>query len=59
MANRDITLKLDPKTAAVFDKKGYTIDKKLSEGAFGQVFRGLDVKSGILVAIKVRFDYTS
>ena len=48
-------IELDEKTAAVFKKKGYTIEKKLNEGAFGQVFKGLDTKTGDPVAIKVMF----
>ena len=49
------SLRLDPKTMAVFNKKGYTIEKKLNEGAFGQVFKGRNVKTEEEVAIKVMF----
>lgn len=35
--------------------EGYTLEKKLNEGAFGQVFRGKDTKNGEPVAIKVMF----
>lgn len=33
----DETADIDPKTKAVFAKKGYEITKKLGAGAFGQV----------------------
>src|ERR1700712_2696748 len=32
-------LQIDEKTLRVFKKKGYKIDKRLSAGAFGQVYR--------------------
>ncbi|XP_054153445.1 testis-specific serine/threonine-protein kinase 2-like [Oppia nitens] len=48
------TIDLDPKTAAVMKKKGYEFQKKLSQGAFGQVYKGTNSKTGIeTVAIKV------
>src|SRR5699024_2813827 len=47
------SIKLDPKTEAVFKKKGYNIEKMLNEGAFGQVYKGSNTRSGELVAIKV------
>ena len=47
------TIKLDPKTEAVFKKKGYKIEKMLNEGAFGQVYKGCNTKTGEEVAIKV------
>ena len=47
------TIKLDPKTEAVFKRKGYSIEKMLNEGAFGQVYKGANNKTGELVAIKV------
>lgn len=47
------TIKLDPKTEAVFRKKCYTIEKMLNEGAFGQVYKGTNTATGELVAIKV------
>ncbi|KAH7637751.1 testis-specific serine/threonine-protein kinase 4 [Dermatophagoides farinae] len=47
------SIRLDPKTAAVFRKKGYSVDKKLNEGAFGQVYKGSNTKTGELVAVKV------
>ena len=52
---KDGVLELEPKTAAVFQRKGYTILKKLNEGAFGQVFKGQNIKNNSLVAIKVMF----
>lgn len=39
------TLELDPKTEAVFKKKGYKLDKLLSHGAFGWVYKGTYVKA--------------
>ena len=44
---------LDPKTQAVFKKKGYELQKKLSAGAFGQVFKAKNTKSDETVAVKV------
>jgi len=44
---------LDPKTEAVFKKKGYKIQKKLSEGAFGQVYKAVNTKTEDLCAVKV------
>lgn len=52
---KDDTLTLNDQTMNVFRKKGYTIQKKLSEGAFGQVFKGTYSKTGQDVAIKVIF----
>lgn len=48
-------LKLNDQMKAVFKKKGYTIEEKLNEGAFGQVYKGKDTKTGTTVAIKVMF----
>ena len=45
----------DSKTMAVVRHKGYEVEKKLNEGAFGQVFKGRNVHTGELVAIKVMF----
>lgn len=47
------SIQLDDKTAAVFKKKGYCVQKKLAEGAFGQVYKGMQVKTGETVAVKV------
>lgn len=48
-----MSITLDPKTAAVFKRKGYSIEKKLNEGAFGQVYKGQNMKTGEFVAVKV------
>ncbi len=51
---KEETLTLNEQTMNVFKKKGYTIQKKLSEGAFGQVFKGTYTKTEQDVAIKVQ-----
>ena len=33
------TIEVDPRTKAVFDRKGYIVQKKISQGAFGQVYK--------------------
>jgi serine kinase len=53
MGGSDEPIKLDSKTEAVFKKKGYELKKKLAEGAFGQVYKAVNTKSGDLVAVKV------
>ncbi|XP_054160102.1 testis-specific serine/threonine-protein kinase 4-like [Oppia nitens] len=50
---KDETINLDPKTEAVFKKKGYELQKKLAEGAFGQVYKAKNTKTGDKVAVKV------
>lgn len=50
---KDEIIKLDPKTDAVFKKKHYKVEKKLNEGAFGQVYKGYNTKTGDQVAVKV------
>ena len=45
--------KLDERTERVLKRKGYIIDKKLSAGAFGQVFKAKKEKSGEAAAVKV------
>lgn len=50
---RDETIEVDPKTKAVFDRKGYVVLKKISEGAFGQVYKAKNVKRGEMDAVKV------
>lgn len=55
MDNKEKNIKLNEQTMAVFKKKGYTIEEKLAEGAFGQVFRGKDTKTDNTVAIKIMF----
>ncbi|KAI1289347.1 CBL-interacting serine/threonine-protein kinase 15 [Halotydeus destructor] len=46
-------IKLDEKTAAVFTKKGYDVTDKISEGAFGQVYKAKKLDQGIMSAVKV------
>jgi 5'-AMP-activated protein kinase catalytic alpha subunit len=46
-------IELDPKTEAVFKKKGYKMQKKLSQGAFGQVYKGINTNTEELCAVKV------
>lgn len=42
-----------PKTQRVFDRKGYKAETKISEGAFGEVYKGYSTSTGDKVAIKV------
>lgn len=44
---------LDPKTKAVFDRKGYRVLGKISQGAFGKVFKAERTETGTLSAVKV------
>lgn len=44
---------LDVKTKAVFDKKGYEVLDKISEGAFGKVFTSINRRKGEMAAVKV------
>ena len=46
-------IELDSKTAQVLTRKGYFIEKKLNEGAFGQVYLGKTGKEKEKVAVKV------
>lgn len=46
-------IELDPKTAAVFQKKGYEVQTKIGEGAFGKVYKARSTKDGIMTAVKV------
>lgn len=46
-------IQLDPKTKAVLDKKGYEVQEKISEGAFGQVYRAWSVNEKKMAAVKV------
>ena len=47
------TFDLDSKTEAVLKKKGYQLKKKLSAGAFGQVYTALCLNDGLLYAVKI------
>lgn len=44
---------IDPKTLAVFKKKGYKLEKPLGAGAYGLVYKGQIVESQTLIACKV------
>jgi serine/threonine protein kinase len=44
---------LDDKTKAVFDRKGYQVEWKISEGAFGQVYTAKNMKRNEVDAVKV------
>lgn len=44
---------IDAKTKAVFDRKGYTVLTKISEGAFGQVYKARNEKRKEIDAVKV------
>ncbi len=45
---------IDEKVKAVFDKKGYQLQCKVGSGAFGQVYRAVNVKrDNLLCAVKV------
>lgn len=46
-------IELDPKTEAVFTRKGYVVTDKISEGAFGQVYKATKISDGTLAAVKV------
>lgn len=46
-------LELDAKTKAVFDRKGYDIQKRLAGGAFGQVYLAYSKKKDRKCAVKV------
>lgn len=50
---RDETIQVDAKTDAVFKRKGYIVLKKISEGAFGEVYKAKNVKRGEMDAVKV------
>lgn len=52
-AMSDNDLELDSKTKAVFDRKGYLVLKKISQGAFGKVYKAKRTQSGTLSAVKV------
>lgn len=48
----DDALRLDPRTADVFKKKGYEVTQYLNKGAYGKVYKGFNVLMGVPVAIK-------
>ena len=49
----DSDLDLDSKTKAVFDRKGYKVLGKISQGAFGKVYKAKRTETGTLSAVKV------
>ena len=53
MGDNEVMADLDPKTKAVFKKKGYYLEKKLSQGAYGQVYKAKNTKTDETVAVKV------
>lgn len=44
---------LDPKTERVLTARGYVVEHKISEGAFGKVYTARDTKKNIPAAVKV------
>ena len=52
-SSRKERIQLDPKTAAVFQKKGYDVMERIGEGAFGKVYKARSTKDGIMTAVKV------
>lgn len=47
------SVEVDSKTAAVLDKKGYIVLKKISAGAFGEVYKAKNVKRNKIDAVNV------
>ena len=46
-------LDLDTKTKAVFDRKGYEVLSKISQGTFGKVYKAQKTDTGTFSAVKV------
>lgn len=46
-------IKLDPKTEAVFERKGYRVIKYINKGAFGSVYKAENIKRNEMDAVKV------
>lgn len=44
---------LDPKTQRIFERKGYQVEFKISQGAFGKVYTAKDTKKNGMAAVKV------
>ena len=51
--SRSPAINLDEKTSNMLEHKGYTIEMKLNEGAFGQVFKGMHKDLNEPIAIKI------
>lgn len=44
---------LDPKTQRIFERKGYQVEYKISQGAFGKVYTAKDTRKNCMAAVKV------
>ena len=53
MGSNKEKIQIDPKTAAVFQKKGYEVLNQIGEGAFGKVYKARSTKDGVMTAVKV------
>ena len=51
--SRKEEIELDERTKAVFERKGYKVTDKISEGAFGKVYKAKLISDGTLSAVKV------
>lgn len=50
--SRTASIDIDAKTQAVLRRKNYKVLVKLNHGAFGQVYKGVNLNDGELVAVK-------
>lgn len=48
-------LDFDEKLTNLFEAKGYVVDEMISRGAYGQVYKGRDLKKKRTIALKVMF----
>lgn len=51
----NIKFEFDEKLNNLFEQKGYAVDEMISRGAYGQVYKGRDVKKKKTIALKVMF----